>query len=371
MSTAVRLGALFVAVAAASAAIVWTGSARSSSEESKISVCVGKDRVLRLLEEGAEECATGERRLELSQWAEAKPEAPEAEEEKDATEEKQAVNRVTAPFEVVDGKGSVIFRVTDDQDGLARGAHVFRDVDSPLISLGVPDVGPWIALTEKDGATLAAVLGMNQDEPRFQLYQSGLPAVDLGSAMLGGYVSLTNRGGETPAVLMSANHGKGGQMLLFDAAGDSAIDLGPGTAGNPALRFYAGEQQHVAAAIGIDTKGQGAVRLSINNQVAADMTATAQGGGSITAYHHSGAPAAVIAGQKGAGYLQVFSESGSVLGSVTQGANGGLLQLNSMSGEPMVEAGNNGNVGVVRTGPMSRGSTAIPGLPGSYILGKR
>src|SRR5262245_18222179 len=46
--------------------------AASTSEDSKVSVCVAKDRVLRLMDAG---CAAGERRIDLRRWA---PELSEA-----------------------------------------------------------------------------------------------------------------------------------------------------------------------------------------------------------------------------------------------------------------------------------------------------
>jgi hypothetical protein len=46
-----------------------------------------------------------------------------------------------------------------------------------------------------------------------------------------------------------------------------------------------------------------------------------------------------------------------------------MLQLNNIAGVPMVEAGNTGSVGVVRAGPIIKAS-GMPGLPGSFILGR-
>jgi hypothetical protein len=131
----------------------------------------------------------------------------------------------------------------------------------------------------------------------------------------------------------------------------------------------------VVAAMGIspETPNTGAVKVSgETGKVMAAMT-TAAGGdrGAIAVLNPAGQTVAEVSSRHdGRGLISVYS-AGVLVGTLTEGdSGGGLLQLSAAGGTPMVEAGSTTNgVGVVRTGPMPR--PLLPGVPGSFIIGRK
>ena len=371
MKPAIATALLVMSAAAAYAANQFAGP--GPIEESKVTVCVARDRVLRLMDPLVAGCAAGERRIDLRRWS---PELTEAEERQQDAPKKPderhvsegASHRIVAPFEVVDESGSVIFRVVDDDDGHQRGAYIERD-GAMKIGLAATDVSTWIHVAKAEGDTPGAMLTSSAEGTTLDFFGQGGEVLELGEREQSGFVHAFGASGPAgPAALLDVFPDSGNLILAGDG-GQPRIVLGPGSQSNPALRIFEGDD--VAAAIGIDTFGEGAVRVAYKNNVMADLTATVKDGGRLRVFQSGGGLAAAVAGKDGFGTVQVLGEDGVIQGSLTRGANGGVLQLNSLSGEPMVEAGNNGNVGVVRAGPISRGTSAIPGLPGSYILGMR
>jgi hypothetical protein len=329
--------AFAVLVATSFATLCVPAAFAQDGEDSFIEACIGGDRVLRVREEGALRCETGERDVRLSLW---EPEEPEEEEE-----EEETVTQLKAPFEVVDKAGAVIFRVNEDEGGYARGAYVQRGGER-VIGLGAPDTGAWILLNDNDGATPLALLSKEDDGGKLELNRSGGSSANMGVSSIGPYLVLSPDG-SIPGVAINASTELGGNLQLAGADGEALAHLGLGDAGNPALRIYDGGKQ--LAGIGIDDMGNGLVRVGDAARV--ELVSGAEGG-TVIVSNGAGNTAAIVASTRdGNGLFQIYGAGGEATGSLAQGANGGMLQLNNNAGVPMVEAGNNGSAGVVRAGP--------------------
>lgn len=257
---------------------------------------------------------------------------------------------VKAPFQVVDGAGTPIIRVSAQQDNYSRGIYLFDTSSQVVVSLANAGGGTGGLVRVMRGGDLAS---------RVSLAAYGN---ELGLHILRSDQEVTFLGERDFA----------GRFELYGSDGKMAAELGSAEGKRTALRILDGGGNQVAA-IGMDADGNGTVRAgSASGYTAAELKAMPNGGGQVAVHLPNGRPAAALFVDRGAGAVDVYDSGGTALGSLTKGQNGGILQLFSLSGETMVEAGTGpANVGVVRTGPMSRGTAAALGTPGSYILGKR
>jgi hypothetical protein len=156
------------------------------------------------------------------------------------------------------------------------------------------------------------------------LSESGATAASFSADQQGGFIKVLNGSGVAVAGLL-ANPGGGSLALTGPVGGKSAVSLSVEATGGKVRVFPAA-----------------------GGPAQAELTADAAGGG-VTLYTKSGQPAAVLyARTTGAGQLEI-----------------------NQNGEKLVEAGVNVNgIGLVLAGP---GGTAasIPGVPDSYIIGRK
>ncbi len=277
----------------AATALAWFVATTQADETAKeVEVCVGADRILRFVENPVP-CKPDEQRFALlspsveSELARSKNEKPnEPEKKKDA---KPTVTRVTAPFEVIDSAGKVILRVTEGDDKAGgRGAYLY-DSSEPAIILATS--GPHLLLN--NDSALGAWLGINEEAEAF--------------------LSLH----------------KGQQV---------AVELGPGSKNNTALRIF-GDSGHLVAAIGVDVEGQGAVRVANTAGATVASMQAEEGGGGVYAISN-GAPVAGIVSSEGHGVIAVYNKSTPVafLGR-SSGGDGGNVTVSLNDGSGVFSAG--------------------------------
>jgi len=263
---------------------------QSSPRDNAFHVCVGKDRVLRLVETD-EPCPQGQERLRLQEAdvpdveppkdADAKDDAKTqqpAEDQKskkpqtDAPEQAEfkkvprqpAVSKVKAPFEVVDASGRTIIRVDSSFGGTYRGIGV---------------------------------------------YDAALQ-------------------GEPVAYMLASPRGNG--VLRAESPSGEIVAVITATEERAAAQFGA-EGQGTSATIGTTPNGRGMVEV---------------GNGTTSL-------AAMVAGPDDKGQIEVNSGDTNVV-TLREGHSGGLLQIADNAGRTMVEAGvDRGGFGVVRAGPTS------------------
>ncbi len=415
-------------------AVVAAAHPQPAMAEEYVEVCVGGDRVMRKREDHASHCPAGEESLRMSLWQQEEPEEEDEPEEDDEQAEENeddrddTARRFTAPFEIVDSAGKVIFSVEASSDGLSPSVRIVHN-GQPLVQLGADDEGGTMQLRRTDGSigaelkagltshlklnderTPAAALEASEygayltisgnDSSQAQLAawpntsarmmlsnKEGAPVVELvgddhglirvGKAD-GAAISLTSSGAATklslsrasdPGIVLATSAGGHPNLTFFHSKEQPSLVLGGYQDRGPGLRLHS-EQGKQVAAIGMDESGDGAVRIrAAGNEGGVDIN----GGGStagVAVIDPGGRPRAAmqIIGS-GQGALQVHNSSGEVMSVLTQGDNGGQLQIANNGGTPLVEAGVIASgVGVVRTGPGASLQTSMT-IP-SFIMGK-
>ncbi|MGH9163035.1 MAG: hypothetical protein ACRD2X_23990, partial [Vicinamibacteraceae bacterium] len=274
----------FASGSVASAVIALTAMSlhgQSSPRDNAFHVCVGKDRVLRLVETDAP-CPEGQERLRLRE-----ADVPDVEPPKDtdtkkdkkppAKEPKPTSSKVQAPFEVVDYHGRTILRVdTGLGNAGSRGIGVYDTTGRPVAFVLAESHGHGVLRAESANGRMA----------------TSLAAAD---AVAGLRVREDNR---------------------------IRVDVGKSDSGSYAARFYASGKEPMAA-LGLSADGTSLVMVSNGTQPLAAMGARGNKG-LIQLTNASGVNMASLSeGTKG----------------------GGVLQLTDAAGTTMVEAGNDGGVG--------------------------
>jgi hypothetical protein len=255
---------------------------------------------------------------------------------------------------------------TDADKGL--GLRIFDASGKVAVGAGFDNKGVANVRVMQDSRLAASMEALSSGDGLVEVRKAGAASAMLAVAKDGsGAVVVKDSAGGNAAVL-SADGGEG-SLDLFRPGGKQAISLGVEAARKTALRVYG--DSAVVAAIGLDTNGLGAMRLSDskgNSTVA--LTSDSDGGGAMAIFDAKHVLAAALAiDSDGEGAVQVYGND-QVLATLGRGNNGGILQLNNNAGEPMVDAGNIGTVGVVRAGPIIQAS-GMPGLPGSFLMGRR
>jgi hypothetical protein len=142
-------------------------------------------------------------------------------------------NRVTAPFEVVDRAGKVVFNVTAEP----RAFRLFMPTGQIVVSgSALPGGGNLKALAKDQG--LETVMGVNNDFAGFVARQ-GKTARAILSIHDGGKASVevSNDDGTTVATLLHGPSG-GGQLQLGDAAGNAMVEAGVTADGTGLVRAH-------------------------------------------------------------------------------------------------------------------------------------
>jgi hypothetical protein len=272
--------------------------------------------------------------------------------------------RVTAPFEVVDEKGLVILRVTSAKDGV-RGLKVFNENGQQVAAVTSYSGGGFMKVMHdgKDERTVTIVA--DADGSAFLLKEAGKQVATVRGYQGGGFVKVMHDGRDERTVTVVAD-GEGPAFLLKEA-GKPRVTIGASATSGFALRVLNASGK-LAGGIGHTVDGSGV--MSIHDEAGTQRTVIDGHVGSLEVKNSQAVRvAAVNSSNNGKGEFTVYTNNVPI-GVLTQGVNGALLQLGNTSGAVMVEAGTASNgVGIVRTGPMAL--PMLPGIPGSFILGKR
>jgi hypothetical protein len=303
------------AAAAAVVTCLTAGASAESQGDSTIRVCVAADGVLRLAGPNAA-CPSGQSSLTLalapgSTWSTPSQPAESAAQSKACEWRLNDIEARMKNLEKAAGDGSLTQRVTAPFEVVDRaGRRIFR-------------VEPWKAT----------------------LYnEAGTPVALIGTAPRGGYFS----GFSGDQKLVTHMTGEGVNVVEGD---NRRISIGKQEAGNYAAKFF-GKANAAVAAIGESTAGSGSAWI-------ADPQGNLRAG--------------MIVDSQQKGNVGVINRSSFTVAALTEGlTGGGLLNIYSSSGERMVAAGvHKDGFGVVQTGPGGFSSSALLGLPGSFIAGKR
>jgi hypothetical protein len=301
----------------------------AAAEDDAVEVCVNDQGVMRVVTSEAS-CAAEDRRVVLK--------APEI--EKSCEKERQAevaglrkrvadleakddagdASTVTAPFEVVNERGTIVFSVEESQGGALPALTKFFD-----------DTGARIAtIAARDGGGELTVSSI------------GAPAGSSGTSGLSGVEATLSTWGDYADFMVNANSNLRLELGRRRASGNYGLST-----------FNAGGK--LAAGLGSTKDGAGIALIfdaSGRSRIALQCEA-ANGPGLIQVFNSATLPVATLSG-KGA-------------------AESGFLQLTNNVGEPMVNAEVfPTGLGAVRAGPgaFQHGIMFLP-LPASYIEGKK
>ncbi len=315
-----------VAVIVTVNALVFDSNLWAQDDSGPVEVCVNDEGVMRLVT-GEASCAAAERRVALKAPEIEKPCQKEREAEVaglrkrvaglEAKGEAGDSGTVTAPFEVVNDRGTIVFSVDESQGGnLPALTKFFDDTGARIATIAARDGGGELTLSSigpPTGATglsgVETTLSTWGDNADLMVTANSNRRLELGRRRVSGNYGLStfNEGGKLAAGLGSTKEGSG-IALIFDALGRTRI----------ALHSEGGD-----------------------------------GPGIVQVFNSAALPVVTLSG--------------------TGAAESGFLQLTNNTGEPMVNAEVfPTGVGAVRAGPgaFQHGIMFLP-LPASYIEGKK
>jgi hypothetical protein len=227
-------------------------------------------------------------------------------------------------------------RVAGLEAALQRGT-------SPPMTVRIP-----FMVVDDQGQPIFEVNRFTTSQGALVYNKAGKPAVVLGAAAGGGLVRVDADADEFTSVGMTAAPALGGPAMLIREAGKKRIEIGKAPSGSFSVRVNSAKEA-ILAGLGETKAGTGLVAL----------------------YDQAGSTLASMQFlSDGRPMLGVFSPTHELLASLSQGdSGGGKLQLTDAAGTPMVEGGSAGGRGMVRTGPMPM--AMLPGIPGSFIIGRK
>jgi hypothetical protein len=282
---------------------------------------------------------------------------------------------VKAPFIVEDERGISIIQVASDGQEVRgrrafRGLQMFNDANQQVAVMNVIDKGAIVKLMKEGSGSHAVTIAATEETTGFLLRDgSETPRVSIRAEEGTGYaLRVLNPTGTLAA---SIGHTSGGEGLLelFRPGAKLAAQIGAPAGKATALRIF-DQGGNVAVGAGIDTLGQHSVVVTSGGHQVARMIGATAGFGAVDILAKGASVAKMSSVDDGRGVINI-SRGGTAIAALTQGATGGgLLQLGNAEGALMVEAGTTASgAGIVRTGPMAL--PMLPGIPGSFILGKR
>jgi hypothetical protein len=315
-----------IAATAAANALVVDFDLRAADDE-PVEVCVSAEGVMRLITDSAS-CTAGDRRVVLKVPPIEKPCEPDRKADvaglnkRIASLENKTVagdpQTVTAPFEVVNDRDTVVFSVEESAGG-----------DLPALTRFFDDTGAHFAtIAARGGGGELTVSSFRPPAGASGSTESGVQAT---LSAWGDYADLTLNVNSMPRFEIGRRRTNGNYGLsTFNVGGKIAAGIGSSKEG-------------VGIAFIMDESGKDRIALHCE---------TASGPGLLQIFNPAGFPVVTLSG-KGA-------------------AESGILQLTNNAGEPMVNAEVfPTGVGAVRAGPgaFQHGIMFLP-LPASYIEGK-
>jgi len=225
MKSLSRPGTLFALLLGSAAAALAAYAVAAPDEEDYVDVCVGKDRILRLLESGP--CAAGERRLKVSLWQPEEPDeddddddADEGSPEKPVTKAPPAGNRFVAPFEVVDGAGQTILYVTEGGgDGRTRGAYIYTSSEQPVVAITTPgNSGGLVRVSQAESIDTRVSIGALGGSLGLLVSREDQTQAYVGRNEYGGVVQVFSSGDKPRTALLTEPDGRG-SVVVFSGSG--------------------------------------------------------------------------------------------------------------------------------------------------------
>lgn len=274
--------------------------------------------------------------------------------------------RVTAPFEVVDEGGEIIFRVdeggwtffsggaavagaaVDEGKGALMVGHANRAGN--FARLAFTDDGAAAVQLISASRVVASLEATKEKSAKLEIFAGGeepMLALGIYDDERAARVEVRNAAGKTAAMISAGK--SGGAMRVFDTAGTPIGGLfARATGGGLALTGPGGGASAVSLSVG-ETGGKVQVASAGGGPFHAELGAY-KSGGAVTLYTPGGEPAAhLYARETGAGQLEITRD-----------------------GAKLVEAGVTASgLGIVLTGPGGRGGSSISGTPDSFILGRK
>jgi hypothetical protein len=296
------------------------------STDDVIDVCVNDDGVMRVVDVDAS-CSPGERRVRLKQ--------PEVERSCDqerqadvaalrnriaaleAHTDEGAMEKATAPFEVVNEAGVVVFSVVEPNGDLPGLTRIFNETGGRIATIAarttggevsVSSPGPPVGASPGSGSGVNATLAAWGDYSDLTVTTNSNTRLQLGRRRQSGNYGLStfNAGGTLAAGLGSTKDGAG-IALIFDALGKTRIALESEASGPGLVRVFDAAGKPVAALTGNGAAGSGLLQLTnsagvpmVNAEVFPSGVGAVRAGPS--AFQHgvmfTGLPASYIEGRK-------------------------------------------------------------------------
>jgi hypothetical protein len=257
-------------------------NARAASGEA-IDVCVNGDGVMRLLDGS---CSDGEQRVRLKE-----PEVEKSCEKQQQAEVARLGNRIaaleaktdvddqnkaTAPFEVVNEAGIVVFSVNEPKgDDLPALTQIFDETGARIATIAARSAGGEVSVSSAGPANGAsqspsgvdATLAAWGEYADFSVTANSNHRLELGRRRPGGNYALRtfNDGGKFVAGVGESTDGPG-SALIFDALGKTRIALHCGTALGPGrVEVYDAAIRPVASLSGKGDASSGVLLLTNNS----------------------------------------------------------------------------------------------------------
>src|SRR5918993_1320304 len=211
---------------------------RAAADTGAVEVCVNDEGVMRLVTEEAS-CSAGERRValkapEIEKSCEKERQAEVAGLRKriadlEAKDDAGAPSKVTAPFEVVNERGTIVFSVEESQGGdLPALTRFFDETGARIATIAARDGGGELTVSSfgppsgtsgaGESSGIEATLATWGDYADFTVNANSNRRLELGRRRVSGNYGLStfNAGGKLVAGLGSTKDGAG-IALIFDA----------------------------------------------------------------------------------------------------------------------------------------------------------
>jgi hypothetical protein len=258
-----------------------------SVRDNAFHVCVGKDRVLKLVET-EEPCPEGQQRLRLQEAG-----APDVEPPKDTgakankKEDAKSASKVQAPFEVVDANGRTIIRVdtTFGARGQGRGIQIYGTSGQPVAYAVSDSGGHGVLRVDSASGQMSTGIFAYNESAGLRVKENDKLRVDIGRSDVGSYAARFYSSGTLPMA-----------------------GVGIGSKGTPYVQVTDGTAPRAALVV---TGNRGQIELdNSKGQAVATFSEGTQGGGKLQLTDGSGTPMVEAGTAEGVGVVRAGPTSG-------------------------------------------------------------
>jgi hypothetical protein len=310
------------------------------------------------------------------------------------TAAQKADARVTAPFEVVDDRGRVVFRVNDD------GWSLMNANGKPVVAASSDEGIGGLTVAHVARAGNATQLTFTDDgRPKVELLLGSRVVAELGATVEAGTLALSTAkaaGLGDPQPILHLGQSKDGVAffkLNDPVSGELHAQLRSDKEGG---RVEVSRSGKTAARLSATQNGGTVSVLNAQGAVVGGLIASARGGGGVALTGPAGGESAVslsvtpgggslrlfpvgggtaraeLAADGPTGVLSTYNEAGMAVATMSsRPQGGGMVQISRSDGTTVVEAGASvDGVGVVRTGPVYGGPVGNLTVP-YQIVGRK